>query len=49
MLVFFFMQVPVLMFAGEATHDRYFSTVHGAYETGIEQATLCVEYYGNSM
>lgn len=27
-----------LSFAGEAFHDKYFSTVHGAYLSGIEQA-----------
>ncbi|MBX3002096.1 MAG: FAD-dependent oxidoreductase, partial [Caldilineaceae bacterium] len=27
-----------LFFAGEATHSRYFATVHGAYETGIRAA-----------
>jgi polyamine oxidase len=27
-----------LFFAGEATHPRYFATVHGAYETGVRAA-----------
>jgi monoamine oxidase len=27
-----------LFFAGEATHPRYFGTVHGAYETGVRAA-----------
>lgn len=27
-----------LFFAGEATHPHYFSTVHGAYETGVRAA-----------
>ncbi|XP_014477867.1 PREDICTED: uncharacterized protein LOC106746142 isoform X2 [Dinoponera quadriceps] len=44
-----FTQIPVLMLAGEATHDRYFSTVHGAYETGIHRAKLCSLYYRKSM
>ncbi|XP_049811892.1 spermine oxidase [Schistocerca nitens] len=28
----------VLLFAGEATHDHYYSTVHGAIETGWREA-----------
>ena len=27
-----------ILFAGEATHERYFSTVHGAIETGMREA-----------
>jgi spermine oxidase len=27
-----------LLFAGEATHLRYFSTVHGAIESGFREA-----------
>ncbi len=27
-----------LRFAGEATHQRFFSTVHGAIETGFREA-----------
>ncbi|XP_032672835.1 uncharacterized protein LOC116844858 isoform X2 [Odontomachus brunneus] len=42
-------QIPVLLLAGEATHDHYFSTVHGAYETGINQANLCVLFHKDSM
>ncbi|KAL1460641.1 hypothetical protein WDU94_012604, partial [Cyamophila willieti] len=29
---------PVLMFAGEATHPRFYSTVHGAIESGWREA-----------
>lgn len=29
-----------LLFAGEACHPRFFSTVHGAFESGIEQAEI---------
>uniref|UniRef100_A0A8D8WVN8 Spermine oxidase n=1 Tax=Cacopsylla melanoneura TaxID=428564 RepID=A0A8D8WVN8_9HEMI len=29
---------PVLLFAGEATHPRFFSTVHGAIESGWREA-----------
>ena len=27
-----------ILFAGEATHEKYFSTVHGAIETGWREA-----------
>ena len=30
--------VSNLLFAGEATHEKYFSTVHGAIETGYREA-----------
>ncbi|XP_063220683.1 spermine oxidase-like [Bacillus rossius redtenbacheri] len=29
---------PAVLFAGEATHEHYFSTVHGAVETGFREA-----------
>ncbi|XP_065558033.1 peroxisomal N(1)-acetyl-spermine/spermidine oxidase-like [Artemia franciscana] len=29
---------PILMFAGEATHDHFYSTVHGAVESGWREA-----------
>ncbi|KAJ9592066.1 hypothetical protein L9F63_001405, partial [Diploptera punctata] len=37
---------PVLMFGGEATHDHYYSTVHGAVETGWREADRILRYYG---
>lgn len=30
--------VSNLFFAGEATHEKYFSTVHGAIESGFREA-----------
>jgi polyamine oxidase len=27
-----------LLFAGEATHEEFFATVHGAYMSGIREA-----------
>lgn len=38
--------VPSLMFAGEATHDHYFSTVHGAIESGFREAERIAQFYG---
>ncbi|KAL1501747.1 hypothetical protein ABEB36_007020 [Hypothenemus hampei] len=36
---------PVILFAGEATHPYYFSTVHGAIETGFREADRLIDYY----
>lgn len=38
---------PVLQFAGEATHSHYYSTVHGAVETGFREADRLIQYYLN--
>lgn len=35
----------VVLFAGEATHFDYFSTVHGAVETGYREADRLIEMY----
>ncbi|XP_028048109.2 spermine oxidase [Monomorium pharaonis] len=35
---------PVILFAGEATHDHYFATVHGAMETGFREADRIIEF-----
>lgn len=35
---------PHLCFAGEATHDRFYSTMHGAVESGRREADRCAEY-----
>ncbi|XP_014205598.1 spermine oxidase-like isoform X2 [Copidosoma floridanum] len=37
---------PIILFAGEATHPHYYSTVHGAVETGFREADRLLEYYG---
>ena len=29
---------PMVLFAGEATHDHYYSTLHAAYATGLREA-----------
>ncbi|KAG8240017.1 hypothetical protein J437_LFUL017752 [Ladona fulva] len=34
---------PILLFAGEATHTDYFSTVHGARLSGIREANRIIE------
>ncbi|KAJ8949099.1 hypothetical protein NQ318_017004 [Aromia moschata] len=38
---------PVVQFAGEATHPHYFSTVHGAIETGYREADRLINLYAN--
>lgn len=35
---------PALLFAGEACHDKYFSTAHGAFLSGVEQATKVINF-----
>uniref|UniRef100_A0A1I8PFZ9 Amine oxidase domain-containing protein n=2 Tax=Stomoxys calcitrans TaxID=35570 RepID=A0A1I8PFZ9_STOCA len=37
---------PIVQFAGEATSDHYFSTVHGAVEAGWREATRLADFYG---
>lgn len=36
---------PIVHFAGEATHDHYYSTVHGAIESGWREAKRIVDLY----
>lgn len=36
---------PLVQFAGEATHNHYYSTVHGAVETGWREADRLNQYY----
>ncbi|XP_017780334.1 PREDICTED: spermine oxidase-like [Nicrophorus vespilloides] len=38
---------PLIQFAGEATHPKYFSSVHGAVETGFREASRILNYYKN--
>lgn len=33
------------MFAGEATHENFYSTTHGAYDTGVKQAQIFLQYH----
>lgn len=35
----------VLLFAGESTHPTYFTTVHGAIETGYREAQRLMNLY----
>lgn len=37
--------MPVILFAGEACHQQYFSTAHGAFLSGIEQAEKILDFY----
>lgn len=36
---------PIIQFAGEATHDHYYSTVHGAVETGWREVQRIIDFY----
>ncbi|KAK8382101.1 hypothetical protein O3P69_015216 [Scylla paramamosain] len=38
---------PLVCFAGEATHDCYYSTVHGALETGWREADRLTKYFSS--
>ncbi|KAI8485057.1 hypothetical protein Bbelb_371630 [Branchiostoma belcheri] len=40
-------EVPLVQFAGEATHSEFFSTVHGAYLTGQREANRLLNLYGS--
>lgn len=37
--------LPVVLFAGEACHDKYFSTAHGAFLSGMEQMNKILKIY----
>ncbi|XP_017791811.1 PREDICTED: peroxisomal N(1)-acetyl-spermine/spermidine oxidase-like [Habropoda laboriosa] len=37
--------VPIMMFAGEATHEHFYSTTHGAYDTGVKQAQIFLQHH----
>lgn len=37
---------PIIQFAGEATSEHYYSTVHGAVEAGWREATRLANFYG---
>lgn len=39
---------PLLQFAGEATHNHYYSTVHGAVESGWREADRLNQYYSDT-
>ena len=34
----------IILFAGEATHDHYYSTVHGGVETGFREADRLIDF-----
>lgn len=40
-------QKPVVLFAGEASSDHYYSTVHGAVEAGWREAQRLADFYNN--
>jgi spermine oxidase len=37
--------VPRLLFAGEATHSGFYSTAHGAVESGYREAQRIMDYH----
>jgi len=36
---------PIILFAGEETNTHYYSTVHGAVETGWREAQRLIDLY----
>lgn len=42
---YLYLFLQIILFAGEATHEHYFSTVHGAVESGFREADRIVNYY----
>lgn len=36
---------PIVQFGGEATHEHYYSTVHGAIESGWREAKRLIDFY----
>jgi hypothetical protein len=40
-----FLQLPIVLLAGEAAHDTHFSTTHGAFETGEMQAKKILQHF----
>lgn len=40
---------PVILFAGEACHEKYFSTAHGAFLSGVEQAQKINNFFKQSL
>jgi spermine oxidase len=39
------LNVPRILFAGEASHNNFFGTAHGAIETGYREAERIISYY----
>lgn len=37
----------LVLFAGEAAHEQYFSTIHGAFLSGIQQAKTILKFSKN--
>ncbi|XP_016919340.1 spermine oxidase-like [Apis cerana] len=37
--------IPIILFAGEATHENFYSTTHGAYDTGVKQAQIFLQHH----
>lgn len=39
---------PIIQFAGEATSEHHFSTVHGAIESGWREANRFIAFYNQN-
>lgn len=40
---------PVVLFAGEATHEKYSGYTHGAVESGWRAGNEIIEFYKNTI
>ena len=45
----FYNDSPAILFAGEAYHHKWMSTLHGAYDTGRQQANVISQYLSRSV
>ena len=40
---------PLILFAGEGTHDRFYGTAHGAYMTGVREGKRLTDLYKSNV
>jgi len=40
---------PLILFAGEGTHERFYGTAHGAYISGVREAKRIIELYTTNL
>lgn len=43
LILIFFIQKPTILLAGESVHKTHYSTVHGAFESGQNQARVILQ------